>query len=76
MTRQNILSGKFGDDFNNYSLDQFFGRNTWISLKTISDLALLKKDNGRVYFGKENYLFDVDEGIDKEQYNKNISEKQ
>lgn len=72
ITRQNILSGKFGDDFNNYSSDQFLGRNTWISLKTISDLALLKKDNGRVYFGKENYLFDVDEAIDKEQYNKNI----
>lgn len=69
---ENIMSGKFADEFNDYSSDQFIGRDYWIGLKTISDLALLKKDNGRVYFGKEDYLFDLDDGIDQKQYRKNI----
>lgn len=68
-----ILSSKFGKDFEKYTTDQFIGRNNWISLKTISDLAMLKKDNGRIYFGKDGYLFNVDEEIDKEQFEKNIS---
>lgn len=67
-----IISGKFGEKFDKYSSDQFIGRDLWISLKTLSDLAMLKKDNNRVYFGKEGYLFDVDSGIDKEQRDKNI----
>ncbi len=73
ITSKDIISGKFGDSFADYSTDQFLGRNTWISLKTMSDLALLKKDNGRVYFGKDHYLFDVDNGIDQVQYKKNIN---
>lgn len=67
-----ILSSKFGKDFEKYTTDQFIGRNNWISLKTVSDLAMQKKDNGRVYFGKDGYLFNVDEEIDKEQFEKNI----
>lgn len=68
-----IISGKFSKDFEKYTTDQFIGRNTWISLKTISDLVMLKKDNGRVYFGKDDYLFDVDKSLDVDQYNKNIN---
>lgn len=69
---KDIISGKFGVDFEKYSTDQFIGRDTWISLKTLSDLSMLKKDNTRVYFGKDHYLFDVDPPIDKEQAKKNI----
>lgn len=71
--REDIISGKFGDDFEKYSSDQFVARNFWISLKTISDLAILKKDNDRVYFGKEDYLFDLDKAIKEEQEDKNIA---
>ena len=67
-----ILSSKFGKDFEKYATDQFIGRDNWIRLKTVSDLAVQKKDNGRVYFGKDGYLFNVDEEIDKEQFEKNI----
>lgn len=70
---RDIISGKFGEDFENYSSDQFVRRNLWISLKTISDLAVLKKDNNRVYFGKEDYLFDIDSAIDETQREKNTN---
>ncbi|MBU5314082.1 hypothetical protein KQI38_18790 [Tissierella carlieri] len=67
-----IISGKFSKDFETYTTDQFISRDNWIGLKTIADLSLLKKDNGRVYFGKEDYLFDIDKEIDEEQLKKNI----
>lgn len=72
LSYKTLISGDFQSNFEKYTTDQFIGRDSWISLKTITDLALLKKDNTRVYFGKEDYLFDVDNGIDEEQFSKNI----
>ena len=72
LNAEDILSGKFSKDFVAFSSDQFIGRNGWISLKTISDLAVLKRDNGRVYFGKNGTLFDAGEKIDLEQLEKNV----
>ncbi len=69
---ENILSGKFSTDFEKYASDQFVSRDNWIGLKTISQLAILKKDNGRVYFGKEDYLFDVENELTEEQFALNI----
>lgn len=71
MNSEDILSGKFTRDFETYASDQFFGRDGWISLKTASSLAMLKKDNGRVYFGEEGTLFDAAETIDNKQLDKN-----
>ncbi len=67
-----IISGKFGSGFEDYSTDQFILRDYWTGLKTLSDLAILKKDNGRVYFGKGDYLFEVDEDINEDNITKNI----
>ncbi|HQA15642.1 MAG TPA: DHHW family protein [Candidatus Avimonas sp.] len=72
LNAEDILSGKFSKDFVAFTSDQFIGRNGWISLKTISDLAVLKRDNGRVYFGKNGTLFDAGEKIDLEQLEKNM----
>lgn len=68
-----LIKGKFTEEFETFTTDQFIARNNWISLKTIGDLSMLKKDNGRVYFGKEGYLFDVDEEINKKQLEENLS---
>lgn len=59
LTLETIIDGKFNEKFQKYAADQFIGRDEWISLKTKLDLAMLKKDNGRVYFGKDDFLFDV-----------------
>ncbi|NLC03427.1 MAG: hypothetical protein GX787_04005 [Tissierellia bacterium] len=72
LTLSNIFSGDFSTDFEKYASDQFIGRDNWIGLKTLSQLAMLKKDNGRVYFGKDDYLFDVESGLDEKQFNENI----
>lgn len=69
----NVLSGNFASSFEKYSGDQFILRDYWVGLKTLSEKSLVKKDNGRIYFGKDDYLFDVKAKFDSGQYNKNIA---
>ena len=42
-----IFSGKFGSRFESYITDQFPARDGWVALKTITQLALGRPDNGR-----------------------------
>lgn len=71
-TVENTLNGQFASDFEKYAGDQFILRDKWIGLKTLSEKALLKKDNTRIYFGKNGYLFDVDQVIEQKQFDLNI----
>ncbi len=70
---KSLISGKFGSEFEDYTSDQFVFRDQWITLKTLGDLSLLKKDNGRVYFGKDGFLFDLKEDFSYEDLEKNIN---
>lgn len=54
-----ILSGDFAKDFDSFSSDQFPLREKWVALKTSVQMALLRPDNGRVYFGKNGRLFEI-----------------
>ncbi|MBQ4339751.1 MAG: hypothetical protein IJC41_01985 [Firmicutes bacterium] len=67
-----VADGSFSKDFEAYVQDQFPERDGLMSLKTTSEKALGKKDNGLVYFGEDGYLFAL-EDIDMEQLDKNIS---
>lgn len=72
LTFKDFLSGSYTSDFEKYATDQFPFRDLWVKVKSSSDLLLLKKDNGRVYFGKNNFLFDVKTEIDYSQLEQNI----
>lgn len=72
-TVEKLLNGEFGTQFEKYTTDQFIFRDTWISMKTMSELALQKRDNGRVYFGEDNFLFELNTTVDKGQLDKNIA---
>lgn len=69
---EDILDGDYSSDFEKYTTDQFPFRDIWIRIKTASDLILMKKDNGRVYFGKNEFLFDVNNKVDYEKLKTNI----
>jgi hypothetical protein len=69
---KDFLSGKYTQAFEKYTTDQFPFRDFWIKTKTTMDLSLLKKDNGRVYFGKNGFLFDITTDFDAVQFDKNM----
>lgn len=69
-TFENLIKGKYISDFEKFTTDQFPKRNSWVALKNYFDLALGKKDNGKVYFGDKETLFSMDK-IDKKQQKNN-----
>lgn len=72
LNMETVFNGEFSTEFEKYASDQFIARDSWIGLKTLSGLAILQKDNGRVYFGKNGFLFDVEASPSKEQMDLNI----
>ena len=59
-----IFSGKFSSQFESYTTDQFPARDSWVALKTMTQLGLGRPDNGRVYFGKKDRLFALPDPAD------------
>ena len=52
-TVETLRSGQFMEDFEDYVVDQFPLRDSWIQLKALSERALGKKENNGVYFGTD-----------------------
>jgi len=53
-----LVSGKYAEELDNYINDHFIFRNTWLKIKSFSELALGKDENNDVYIGKDGYLFE------------------
>lgn len=68
-----FISGRFFKNYERYINDQFLLRNTWINIKSSSELALGKKENNGIIYGDNNFLFDKFDTINKNNLNKNIS---
>lgn len=58
---KSISSGQFEKDFESYTQDHVIFRDQFMRLKTFADRAMAKRDNGNVYFGKDGYLFAIEE---------------
>ncbi|MBQ0000391.1 MAG: hypothetical protein KBT01_02475 [Clostridiales bacterium] len=58
---ENLVSGKYMTESENYITDQFILRDQWIRIKFLTDKLLGKKESNGVYIGKKGYLFEVPE---------------
>ena len=52
-TLKTLRSGEFMEKFEDYVTDQFPLRDQWIQLKALSERALGKQENNKVYFGAD-----------------------
>ena len=52
-TWDSVRSGKFMEDFEEYFNDPFPLRDQWVQLKALSERALGKQENNKVYFGAD-----------------------
>ncbi len=68
---EKVFSGEFSQEFESYANDQFLLRDGWVGLKTLASLAIGKKDNGRVFFGKDGYLLEMDSVLNQQQLSAN-----
>lgn len=55
---QEVFFGSYTSDYEEYVTDQFVGRDKWIYIKSMTDIALQKKELGGVYLGKDDYLIE------------------
>lgn len=69
---ESLIKGEFNEKFQRYTADQFIIRDRWISLKTRIDLGILKQDNGRVYFGQDDFLFDMETPLEGARFIRNM----
>ena len=69
---QNIFSGEFSSNYEEYINDQFVLRDEWITLKSYSESALLKTENNGIVYGKDGRLFDKYDSLPTEQLQKNL----
>ena len=74
MSVDNILSGKFMDDTEQYIADQFPGRGFWISCKSDFQRFIGNKEINAVYLAKDGYLIEkwLTNEFDEKQLAENI----
>ncbi len=72
LSADSILSGEFTDGFESYVADHFPARDSWITGKTLSTIALGGRDSGGVYLADDDYLMDKWDSVDLEAYEKNL----
>lgn len=68
-----VFSGKFGDEIEKYLADQFPARNGWVTLKTLSERTLGKRESGGVYFAEDGYLIEIHKTLNNKQLTANIA---
>lgn len=70
---QRLWSGDFQKRYEEVVTDQFAGRDSWITVKSMTESALLKTENNGVLYGKNGALFGKLASYDEEQLQRNIS---
>lgn len=67
-----IFSGDFGGDIEEYLADQFPGRNGWVTIKTLTDRISGKTESSGVYFAADGYLIEAHKNLPAKQAKRNI----
>lgn len=65
------FSGEFQTNLDKYLSDQFPARDHWITLKTLGDLAIGKREENRIYFAKNGVLIPKFDWADSEKFKSN-----
>ena len=68
---ESLISGKYGDAYEEYMSDQFTGRDKWVGIKTRADILFRKKEVNGVYLGSDHYLIGVN---DPEEYTQQMED--
>ncbi len=52
-TVDTVMNNSFPIEYESYINDQFVGRDKWITLKSLGESALLKKENNGIVYGND-----------------------
>lgn len=69
---KNLFNGTYTKEYEEYVTDQFYLRDKWVSLKSISEKLLLKTENNGIYICEDGYLIKSYKEPDFDLMDKNI----
>ena len=72
LSAESVKSGEFTKGVSAYLTDHFAGRDAWVSVKALAELATGKRENGGVYLSKKGGLIDGFTEDDLEYFEKNL----
>lgn len=70
---RSLFNNTFTLKVEEFTNDQFFLRDGWITLKSLCETALGKIENNGIVYGKDHYMFEKRLSVDEEQLEKNVS---
>lgn len=70
---KSLFFEQYTTKFETYFTDQFIGRDFWIPLKAMGEIAFGKLQNNNVYFGKDGYLITHMDTYKEQQLQNNIN---
>lgn len=73
ITYRSVVDGNFSSSYENYISDQFLFRESWITLKSTVESALLKTENNDIIYGKQGYLFPKYYSFDHKALQRNLA---
>ena len=73
LERDTLLSGEFMEDFEDYLIDQFPGRDSWMDLKSLCERLLLKQEYNGVYLCADGSLITRFDAPDRELLGRNLN---
>lgn len=65
----NIMSGKFMDKFESYTLDQFIGRDSFRKVKALTEVNIFRKKDNNNIFIKDDYIFKLEYPLNEKKVN-------
>lgn len=68
-----IMSGKFMDEFEVYTLDQFAFREEFRKIKTLTELNIFRKQDNNNIFIKDDYIFKIEYPLNERKVNSFIN---
>lgn len=76
LTAENILSGQFSEDAENYLSDQIIGRESWVRLKGMTEASLGVRDMNGIYLCEDGRAVEriTEEAFDWNQYVRNLNQ--
>ncbi len=68
-----LIENEYTPKIEEFTTDHFILRNSWISLKSVSESLLLKGENNNIVYGTDGYMFTKMSSLDLELTNKNAN---
>lgn len=69
---RDLVSGEFATNYESYVNDQFWLRDHWIQVKSVTEFIMLKTENNGIVYGSDDYLFQKFYSFDANQLQKNL----